>query len=73
MLFLLSKPITYISLAVRRLLGLRADKTLNALLGRFSNGTVVFRLELSLSNFQPAGKMCMHLTLDTHHANQHSH
>jgi hypothetical protein len=30
-------------------------------------------MELSLSNFQPAARMCIKLTSDTHHANEHSH
>jgi hypothetical protein len=57
-----SKTSTYASPAVSRFVDLRIDKTLSVLLGGFSNGTVVNRYELSLSNLQPADRMCIKLT-----------
>jgi hypothetical protein len=30
-------------------------------------------MEFSLSNLQPADRMCIKLTQDTHYANEHSH
>jgi hypothetical protein len=46
-----SKTSTYASPVVPRFVDLRIDKALSVLLGGFSNGTVVYRYELSLSNF----------------------
>jgi hypothetical protein len=54
-----SKTSTYASQVVPRFVDLRIDKALGALLGGFSNGTVVYRYELSLSNLQPADRMCI--------------
>jgi hypothetical protein len=49
-----SKTSTYASPVVPRFVDLRTDKALIVLLSGFSNGTVVYRYELSLSN-PPAG------------------
>jgi hypothetical protein len=57
-----SKTSTYASQVVPRFVDLRIEKALNVLLSRFSNGTVVYRYELSLSNLQPADRMCIELT-----------
>ena len=52
-----SKTSTYASPVVPRFVDLRIDKALSVLLGGFSNGTVVYRYELSLSNLWPS---CCH-------------
>jgi hypothetical protein len=68
-----SKTSTYAPSNVPQFVDLRVDNAFSVLLGGCSNGTVVYRYGLSLSNIQLSDRMCIKLVQDTHHANEHCH